>query len=109
MATTSAPRWTIHARWVFPVDGPPLENATVEIDAGRIAALESVRAKAYFIGEDLGTGRRAGQQRRPVVQAAQLVVRAAAEQRPRARGHGAGQESRPGSGELDISCHPLVA
>lgn len=30
---------TLRARWVFPVSAPPLENATVEIARGRIAAV----------------------------------------------------------------------
>lgn len=30
---------SIRARWVFPVTGPPLENGTVEITAGRISAV----------------------------------------------------------------------
>lgn len=31
----------IRARWVFPVDGPPIENAVVELDDGRIAAVRA--------------------------------------------------------------------
>jgi cytosine/adenosine deaminase-related metal-dependent hydrolase len=30
---------TLRARWVFPVDGPPLENGTIEVAEGRIAAV----------------------------------------------------------------------
>jgi cytosine/adenosine deaminase-related metal-dependent hydrolase len=32
--------WTIQARWLFPVDGPPLEGGTLTAAAGRIVALE---------------------------------------------------------------------
>ncbi|HTI51729.1 MAG TPA: amidohydrolase family protein, partial [Planctomycetaceae bacterium] len=33
------PRQTLRARWVFPVDGPPIEGGIVEVAAGRIAAV----------------------------------------------------------------------
>ena len=33
---------SLRARWVFPVWGPPLENATVEITAGRISAVHDL-------------------------------------------------------------------
>jgi cytosine/adenosine deaminase-related metal-dependent hydrolase len=32
--------WTLTARWVFPVDGPPLERGTVTIQGDKIAAVE---------------------------------------------------------------------
>src|SRR4051794_4094825 len=31
--------WTLTARWVLPIDGPPLERGTVTIDGDRIAAV----------------------------------------------------------------------
>ncbi len=32
---------SFRARWVFPVSGPPLENATVEVSGGRISAVHT--------------------------------------------------------------------
>lgn len=34
-------RQSFRARWVFPVSGPPLANATVEVTAGRISAVHA--------------------------------------------------------------------
>jgi cytosine/adenosine deaminase-related metal-dependent hydrolase len=34
------PTWTLTARWVFPVDAPPLEGGTVTVDGERIRAVE---------------------------------------------------------------------
>src|SRR5213076_259445 len=31
--------WTLTARWILPIDGPPLEHGTVTIDGERIAAV----------------------------------------------------------------------
>jgi cytosine/adenosine deaminase-related metal-dependent hydrolase len=42
---------SLRARWVFPVWGPPLENATVEITAGRISAVHDLRGACTI---DLG-------------------------------------------------------
>jgi cytosine/adenosine deaminase-related metal-dependent hydrolase len=39
-------RQTIRARWIFPVDRPPLENAIIEIVDGRIAAVTDSREPA---------------------------------------------------------------
>ena len=36
-------RQSYRARWVFPVDAEPIENGTVEIDAGQIAAVHAAR------------------------------------------------------------------
>jgi cytosine/adenosine deaminase-related metal-dependent hydrolase len=33
--------WTLTGRWVFPVDGPPLERGTVTIQGDKIAAVEA--------------------------------------------------------------------
>ncbi len=33
--------WTLTARWVFPVDGPPLERGTVTVAGARIQAVEA--------------------------------------------------------------------
>lgn len=44
-------RHSYRARWLFPVDGDPIENGTVEIECGRIAAVHS-RLDPY--AEDLG-------------------------------------------------------
>lgn len=39
------------ARWVFPVSGPPLENATVEVTSGRISAVHARPGSgAYDLG-----------------------------------------------------------
>jgi cytosine/adenosine deaminase-related metal-dependent hydrolase len=38
----SATEWTVTARWVFPVSGPPLERGTVTVAGERIAAVEPV-------------------------------------------------------------------
>jgi cytosine/adenosine deaminase-related metal-dependent hydrolase len=38
-ATELAERYALRARWVFPVSGPPLQNATVEVTGGRISAV----------------------------------------------------------------------
>src|SRR5262245_55890786 len=40
MAQTPDQPWTLTARWVFPVAGPPLERGTVTIDGERVAAVE---------------------------------------------------------------------
>jgi cytosine/adenosine deaminase-related metal-dependent hydrolase len=42
---------SLRARWVFPVWGAPLENATVEITAGRISAVHDLRGASTI---DLG-------------------------------------------------------
>ncbi len=34
-------RYTLTARWVFPVSGPPLQNGVIEIDSGRITAVHN--------------------------------------------------------------------
>src|SRR5262249_56910157 len=44
--------WTLTARWVFPVDGPPLERGTVTIDGAQIAAVEPHGRRAADV--DLG-------------------------------------------------------
>jgi cytosine/adenosine deaminase-related metal-dependent hydrolase len=44
-------RQSFKARWVFPVSGPPLENATVEVTRGRISALHATAGSG---GCDLG-------------------------------------------------------
>jgi cytosine/adenosine deaminase-related metal-dependent hydrolase len=44
--------FTIRARWVFPVVGPPLPDGTVTVEADRIAAVEPAGARAADI--DLG-------------------------------------------------------
>lgn len=44
--------WTLTARWVFPVDAPPLERGTVTIDGERIAAVEPRGARSADV--DLG-------------------------------------------------------
>jgi cytosine/adenosine deaminase-related metal-dependent hydrolase len=44
--------WTLTARWIFPVDGPPLERGTVTIDAERIVAVEPHGARPADV--DLG-------------------------------------------------------
>jgi cytosine/adenosine deaminase-related metal-dependent hydrolase len=41
MVDPSEPPWTLTARWVFPVEGPPLEGGTVTIQGHRILAVES--------------------------------------------------------------------
>src|SRR5690242_14104911 len=33
--------WTLTSRWVFPVDGPPLEHGTVTIGGERLLAIEA--------------------------------------------------------------------
>ena len=38
--------WTLTARWVFPVDGPPLERGVVVIDGERIVARRAARRAA---------------------------------------------------------------
>jgi cytosine/adenosine deaminase-related metal-dependent hydrolase len=40
MSLPRASSWTLTARWVFPVDGPPLEQGTVTICGERIEAVE---------------------------------------------------------------------
>lgn len=37
---THSPLWTLTARWIFPVDGPPLEGGTVSIAGPHIVAVE---------------------------------------------------------------------
>ena len=44
--------WTLTARWVFPVDGPPLERGVVTIAGDRIAAVEPHGRRAADL--DLG-------------------------------------------------------
>ena len=44
--------FTIRARWVFPVVGPPLPDGTVTVEADRIAAVEPAGARTADI--DLG-------------------------------------------------------
>src|SRR4051812_49658690 len=34
-------RWTVKARWVFPVSGPPISDGIVTIDGERIVAVDS--------------------------------------------------------------------
>jgi cytosine/adenosine deaminase-related metal-dependent hydrolase len=38
--------WTLTARWIFPVDQPPLEGGTVTVSAGRIASVKSANGVA---------------------------------------------------------------
>ena len=38
--TPPAPTWTLTARWLFPVDKPPLERGTITISGERIVAVE---------------------------------------------------------------------
>src|SRR5205809_788861 len=33
--------WTLTARWILPIDGPPLEHGVVTVDGERIAAVAS--------------------------------------------------------------------
>jgi cytosine/adenosine deaminase-related metal-dependent hydrolase len=40
MTTPPAPSWSLTARWVFPVETPPLERGVVAVDGERIAAVE---------------------------------------------------------------------
>jgi cytosine/adenosine deaminase-related metal-dependent hydrolase len=40
MQTDSQSSWTLTARWVFPVDRPPLERGTITISGERIVAVE---------------------------------------------------------------------
>jgi cytosine/adenosine deaminase-related metal-dependent hydrolase len=40
MTGNRLPHWTLTARWVFPVSGPPLERGTVSIRGERIVAVE---------------------------------------------------------------------
>jgi cytosine/adenosine deaminase-related metal-dependent hydrolase len=40
MNTPSAEPWTLTARWVFPVDGPPLEGGTVTVAGRHLVAVE---------------------------------------------------------------------
>ncbi|HEV3260362.1 MAG TPA: amidohydrolase family protein, partial [Gemmataceae bacterium] len=40
MPSPQPPCWTLTARWVFPVDGPPLERGTVTVRGERISAVE---------------------------------------------------------------------
>jgi aminodeoxyfutalosine deaminase len=40
MTDSQSPTWTIGARWVFPVNAPPLERGTVTIQRDRILAVE---------------------------------------------------------------------
>jgi cytosine/adenosine deaminase-related metal-dependent hydrolase len=44
--------WTLTARWIFPVAGPPLERGCVTVDGKRIAAIESYGARKPDV--DLG-------------------------------------------------------
>jgi cytosine/adenosine deaminase-related metal-dependent hydrolase len=44
--------WTLTARWIFPVSGPPLERGTVAIDGERIVAVEPHGARPVDV--DLG-------------------------------------------------------
>jgi cytosine/adenosine deaminase-related metal-dependent hydrolase len=39
MSSTSQSPFAVRARWVLPIDGPPIENGIVSIAAGKIAAL----------------------------------------------------------------------
>ena len=40
MAESGPSRWTVRARWVFPVAGPPLEGGTVTVQGHRILAVQ---------------------------------------------------------------------
>jgi cytosine/adenosine deaminase-related metal-dependent hydrolase len=44
--------WTLTARWIFPVDAPPLQRGTVTIDGERILAVEAHGQRAADV--DLG-------------------------------------------------------
>jgi cytosine/adenosine deaminase-related metal-dependent hydrolase len=48
----SASEWSLTARWIFPVDAPPLERGVVTIASDRIAAVEphGTRAVDYDLG-----------------------------------------------------------
>jgi cytosine/adenosine deaminase-related metal-dependent hydrolase len=50
--TLSSAPWTLTARWVFPVSGPPLPNGLVTIQGDRIRAVEPVGARRADV--DLG-------------------------------------------------------
>jgi cytosine/adenosine deaminase-related metal-dependent hydrolase len=41
MTESQSPTWTIGARWVFPVNAPPLDRGTVTIQGDRIIAVEA--------------------------------------------------------------------
>ena len=47
-----AASWSLTARWVFPVDGPPLERGVVVVDGDKIAAVEPYGAHTADL--DLG-------------------------------------------------------
>ena len=52
MISSQKETWTLTARWVFPVDGPPLPGGTVTVQGNRIAAVDPPgRRRADF---DLG-------------------------------------------------------
>ncbi|HKM55075.1 MAG TPA: amidohydrolase family protein, partial [Isosphaeraceae bacterium] len=40
MSETSEKTWTLTARWIIPVDGPPLKQGTITISGDRIVAVE---------------------------------------------------------------------
>src|SRR3954453_7247347 len=44
--------WTLRARWVFPVSGPPIPDGIVTIDGDRISAVESAGSRSVDV--DLG-------------------------------------------------------
>ncbi|HEV3255401.1 MAG TPA: hypothetical protein VG013_00845, partial [Gemmataceae bacterium] len=46
------PCWTLTARWVFPVEGPPLERGIVTVRGERISAVEPYGRR----GADLDLG-----------------------------------------------------
>src|SRR5436305_10703042 len=44
--------WTLKARWVFPVSGPPIPDSIVTIDGDRISAVEPAGSRSVDV--DLG-------------------------------------------------------
>jgi cytosine/adenosine deaminase-related metal-dependent hydrolase len=52
MTETGSPLWTLTARWVFPVSGPPLERGSVSIHGDRIVAVARHGQRAA--DDDLG-------------------------------------------------------
>jgi len=53
METPAAASWSLTARWVFPVDRPPLERGVVVVDGDKIVAVEphGVRTADFDLGD----------------------------------------------------------
>ena len=53
MEKSSPASWSLTARWVFPVDRPPLERGVVVVDGDKIAAVEAhgVRTADLDLGD----------------------------------------------------------